>query len=541
MTTIEIESGRVRGLRQRGVVTWRSIPYAAPPVGPLRLRAPQPVTPWTGVRDSTRFGNAAHSHRMGAPMGVVTRQGQDEDCLTVNVCAPSDLGSDPSGQPRPVLVFIHGGGFFEGSSALPVHDPTTLVQRYGLVVVTLNYRLGGLGFVDFSSYSTEFESNLGLRDQVAALGWVQRNIGAFGGDPTNVTVFGQSAGGCSVLTLMAVPAARGLFQRAIAQSPIPDVVRTREQAADTARRCITALGAEPDTAADVLREAPATAISQAAIGVMLKTARAVPCQMALAPMVDGDLLPEAPLAAITAGRAHPVPLVIGTMRDELGHAAWGPVRRFVDFLPTTTARVDRMFAATDPAAKARALSHYPDYPNPAALTRLATDCFFVRPTVAAAEGHARYAPTYLYRLDYAPALLRLIGMGAIHATDVPMVFGCSMPAIQALTVIGRSGYNAVSQRMQQSWVQFAREGTPGWPAYGEDQSVFVFDHPDSRVAPGLHTSMWESWRHYSGPQQARPQHAHQPGDPHPDLPSAPAEPPGPPMPPTPPSPPVAVP
>lgn len=503
MNTIEVESGAVSGGLHRGVVLWRSIPYAAPPVGPLRLRAPQPVAPWTGVRDVTRFGSAAHSHRFGAQMGLLARQVQDEDCLTVNVCAPSDRGAEP----LPVLVFIHGGGFFEGSSAAPVHDPSTLVRRLNVVVVTLNYRLGGLGYIDFSSYSKEFDSNLGLRDQVAALGWVQRNIRGFGGDPANVTLFGQSAGACSVLTLMAVPAARGLFHRAVAQSPIADAARTADQAADTARRCVKALGAEPDTAADVLRAAPAVAITKAAIGVMFKTARAIPCQMALAPVIDGDLLPEAPTAAFAAGRAHRVPLVIGTVRDELGHAGWGPVRQFVNFLPTTVARVDRMFAATDPAAQGRALAHYPDYPSSAALTRLATDCFFVRPALAVAEGHARHAPTYVYRLDYAPLPLRLIGMGAIHAMDVPMVFGCNMPTIQALTIIGRGQYRAVSNRIQQSWVQFARDGSPGWPAYADDRAVFVFDHPDSRVVPGLHAATWEAWRHYAGPQQAAPQQA----------------------------------
>ncbi|MGV7570897.1 carboxylesterase family protein [Mycobacterium kansasii] len=213
-------------------------------------------------------------------------------------------------------------------------------------------------------------------------------------------------------------------------------------------------------------------------------------------------MPEAPTAAIASGRAHRVPLVIGTMRDELGHAGWGPVRQFVNFLPTTPARVDRMFAATDPTAKERALAHYPDYPGAAALTRLAADCFFVRPTVGVAEAHARHAPTYLYRLDYAPVLLRLIGMGAIHATDVPMVFGCDMPAIQALTIIGRGGYRAMSERIQDSWAQFAYDGTPGWPAYDADQAVFVFDHPDSRVVPRLHSATWRAWRHYAGPQQA---------------------------------------
>ncbi len=487
----------MRGRRHRDVDVWRSIPYAAPPVGPLRFRAPQPVTPWGGVRDATEFGNAAHSHLFSSPLGIVKRQPQDEDCLTLNVCAPAG-----DGPPRPVLVFIHGGGFFEGSSALPVHNPEPLVRRFGIVLVTINYRLGGLGFVDFSRYSADFESNVGLRDQIAALQWVRRNIAAFGGDPENVTVWGQSAGASAVLNHLVMPATKGLFHRAIAQSPVPDAVRTRDQAAETARRIVEALGIDPENAADALRTAPAKAIAGTAIRVMLRIAREVPCQMSLAPVIDGDLLPQDPTAALAAGHAHRVPLLIGSMRNEMGHAGWGPVRRFVDLFPTTPQRVERMFAATDPAAKDEVLRHYPDYPSGRTLTKLATDCFFVRPMIAAAEAHARHAPTYLYRMDYAPPLLRWIGMGAIHATDIPLVFGFDMPATQPFTTGERREYRALGDWVRQHWIEFARTGAAGWPAYNDDKAAVVIDRPEPRVVDGLYSATWEAWRHYAGPQRA---------------------------------------
>lgn len=496
MSDVGVESGVIRGRRHRGVVVWRSIPYAAPPTGPLRFRAPQAVVPWTGVRDATRFGNAAHSHVFSSPLGIVKRQVQDEDCLTLNVCAPAE-----GGPPRPVLVFIHGGGFFEGSAALPVHDPEPLVRRFGLVLVTINYRLGGLGFVDFSQYAPDFETNVGLRDQLAALAWVRRNIAAFGGDPGAITLWGQSAGASAILTHMAVPAAKGLFHRAIAQSPIADAVRTPEQAAETARRVVDALGLDGENAAGRLRTVPAQAITKAAISVMLRTAREVPCRMALAPVIDGDLLPEDPIAAIEAGHAHRVPLVVGSMRDEMGHAGWRPVRRFVDLFPTTPERVERMFAATDPQARTRVLAHYPRYPAAAALTRLTTDCFFVRPMLAAAEGHARYAATYVYRFDYAAPVLRLIGMGAIHATDVPMAFGGDSPALTAFAVGGRRGYRATSDWVQRHWFEFAQTGAPGWPSYGADRVTQVIDYPESPLVPGLYSATGEAWRHYRGPQR----------------------------------------
>jgi para-nitrobenzyl esterase len=334
-TEISTADGVVRGHRGRRVARWRSIPYAAAPVGDWRFRAPQPVVPWRGVRDATAFGSAAMQHRAGARIGPRRIQPTSEDALTLNVVAPTSR----SAKARPVLVFIHGGGYLIGTSALGLYSGARLAIGGDVIVVSLNYRLGAFGYVDFGEFATAerpFEANLGLRDQVAALRWVQRNIAAFGGDPDNVTIFGESAGAHAVLSLLATPAAEGLFHRGIAQSAPADWGMNTDDARAFARRCIEALGATPDTAAEALTTASANDIRRAVDQISGQVLRERPGLFPIGPVVDGDCLPQAPIDAITSGNAHQVPLIIGTNREEGALFA-----RFADELPTTPDRLHR--------------------------------------------------------------------------------------------------------------------------------------------------------------------------------------------------------
>ena len=217
-------SGTVEGFTRDGVNRWRSIPYARPPVGPLRLRAPQPVEPWPGVRYCHGFGYCAPQQRMYTILALGKYQPMSEDCLTLNVVTPKRAADHP----LPVMVFIHGGGYIMGSSATPIYDGAALARR-GCVYVSVNYRLGALGCLDLSSLSTNditIDDNLFLRDLVMALRWVRDNIAVFGGDRDNVTIFGESAGAHAVATLLAVPAAKGLFAQAISESPAAGMVRS---------------------------------------------------------------------------------------------------------------------------------------------------------------------------------------------------------------------------------------------------------------------------------------------------------------------------
>jgi para-nitrobenzyl esterase len=475
-TDVETESGTVRGTTDRAVSRWRSIPYAAPPLGDLRFRAPQPVAPWAGAREATRFGNAAIQHHGGSWIGWRKVQPVDEDCLTLNVTAPAT----PSATLRPVIVFIHGGGYLFGTSALGLYSGVRLVTTGDVVFVSLNYRLGAFGYLDFTQFASPdrpFESNLGLRDQVAALNWVRRNIAAFGGDPGNVTIMGESAGAHAVTTLLATPAAAGLFHRAIAESSPADWALSSDDAARFARRCVTALGFDQGSAAAALADAAAHDIRRAVGREIRAVMRERPGMQPAVPVVDGEYLPRPPLAAMAGGKAHRVPLLIGTNRDEGTLFA-----KHLDQLPTNQRLLERLFIQAGPGAKDQVTAAYPDYPARHAAIRMGGDYIFWRPTVLAAQHHSRYAPTYTYRYDFAPRLMRMSGHGATHGSELMAVFGFGRGRTgRALTTL--SGLRAATDLTQGHWLHFARHGTPrpGWPAYSPQQRATLILDARPRV------------------------------------------------------------
>ncbi|WP_430331296.1 carboxylesterase/lipase family protein [Rhodococcus sp. ACT016] len=487
MTAVDVDvtltEGVVRGRRLPNLLSWRGIPYAAPPVGALRLQAPEPVPGWTGIRDATEFGPAAPQQR---------RRG-DENCLTLNVLAPAA----PSATPRPVMVYIHGGAHTGGTASDPLCSGAALVRRGDVVFVSLNYRLGALGYLDFREFSTPerpFEVNLGLRDQLAALQWVRWNIAAFGGDPSNVTLFGESAGADAVLTLMCVPAARGLFARVIAQSPPPATSNGPELAARWAREFLDLAGAPGREAGEFLATADPGLLVRTAATLSARGADEIPGVRPFAPVADGDLLPDHPLDAFEAGTEHRVPLVIGTNAQE------GRIfPHLLDILPTNPARIEKMFENTDPALVARVIGAYPGYPGRRAAADLGGDVVFWGPSLRCAHAHTRHSDTYMYRYDFAPRLLRLTGIGATHATDLWPVFGTRNATTRALTALGgRRGLGAVTDTMQGHWLAFARDGRPrdGWPRYSPERRDTLIIDEACRVELDPLRSRREAWRGY---------------------------------------------
>lgn len=283
-------TGIVEGFTRDGVHRWRSIPYARAPVGSLRFRAPQPAQPWPGVRHCHTFANCAPQQRRYTVMGIGRYQTRSEDCLTLNVVTPEE----PATQPLPVMVFIHGGGYILGSSATPIYDGAALARR-GCVYVSVNYRLGALGCLDLSSLSTPqitLDSNVYLRDLVLALRWVHDNIAEFGGDPGNVTIFGESAGAHITATLLAVPAAKGLFARAISESPAAGMVRSREVAAEFAARFANLIGARTQDAANALMQASPAQLVEAQHHLIRQGMRKRLGAFPIGPVFGDDYLPR---------------------------------------------------------------------------------------------------------------------------------------------------------------------------------------------------------------------------------------------------------
>jgi para-nitrobenzyl esterase len=493
MPDVTTSSGVVRGVVEDDLVAWRGIPYAASTAGHRRLRAPQPPPSWTGVRDASRFGPVPPQARALALLGAGRRTPMGEDCLSVNVLRRAT----ESPQLRPVMVWIYGGAFSGGASSASLYRGSELVRTGDVVHVTFNYRLGVLGYLDFTRYATvarPVDANLGLRDQVAALTWVQENIAAFGGDPANVTVFGESAGAISVTTLMAIPAARGLFSRAIAESSAVEAAYTSGRAAGWAADLAGILGAGRGHELDaVLRAAPDVLV---AAGARLDdwTNERTPGTLCFAPVVDGDYLPVHPIDAFDAGTTHPVPLLIGTNdREGTLFARTGHV------LPTTTELIERMFSATDPGARARVLTAYPRYPGKQAAVDVGGDVTFFWPSVRAADGHSAVAPTWAYRYDFAPRLLRLSGIDATHGTEMAAVFGARGLSRVLTAFGGRAELRAVTRRVQEHWISFARTGTPGpgWPGYDTaDRRTLIVDAED-RVECDPRRARRQAWTGYA--------------------------------------------
>ncbi|MBN4928161.1 carboxylesterase/lipase family protein [Hoyosella rhizosphaerae] len=489
---ITTKGGVVRGRRDGDVVTWRGIPYAEPPVGELRFRAPVPSEPWSGVRDAAEFGSIP-PQEVKKTFTNSDDVGVSEDCLTINVSAPART----SAAPLPVMVYIYGGSFTSGSSALDVYDGSVLAANGDVVYVSFNYRLGALGFLDFSAYNSsrrQFDTNVGLLDQVAALEWVRDNISAFGGDPDNVTLFGESAGAISVAALMTIPRTRGLFAKAIMQSPAMDTTYDRDRSRAVAAEFLDILNVCEDHAAEALGRIPAEEFVHAADELKQRRLQSTPGAMTFSLVLD-DVVRERPGDVFRRGGAHPVPLIIGTTdREGALFAKTG------DVIPTTEPQIERMFAETDPGKRDAVVSAYPGYPARPAATDIGGDVLFWHPTVEAAAGHSDVAPTFMYRYDFAPRMLRILRMGATHATDLPAVFGTlDSRAAKVLTSVGgKNQLASVSQRMQRRWVNFAYTGSPdvGWPTYDVDtRSTKIFD-TNERVDDDPRAERRTAWSGY---------------------------------------------
>lgn len=464
---IDTAEGRLTGERCGDLVCFKGIPFAKPPVGPLRWRMPESAEPWTGVRDATRFGRVCPQAPTQLEMVMGSTMGeQAEDCLYLNVWTP---GCD--GAKRPVMVWIHGGAFMIGAGSQGVYNGEMLAAR-GVVVVTINYRLGGFGFLDLADASNGALPGTGaegLADQILALHWIKRNIREFGGDPANVTLFGESAGGMSVAALMAAPAARGLFHKAIAQSGAAHIGYDRERAARVGRAVLDELELSPSNAARAL-EIPYGVIVHAQIAVQAdaregKNTRKLG-SLPFQPTIDGQILDGAPIAAIRAGSATGIPLLTGTTREEWKlFSAPNPATRLMS-AKNFTARIERLAgeAAADMLAAYDGASVFERF------NALMTDKVFTIPAIRLAEAQGVHAPVFAYRFDWRSKLLGGI-MGSCHGLELGFVFGTYRERLAGAFFGTGPEADALSKVMIDAWVNFARSGTPetgstgSWPRY----------------------------------------------------------------------------
>ncbi len=465
-------AGLVRGVELDGLRAWRGIPYAAPPTGPLRFRPPELPGSWQGVREAAEFGPVAWQSETVNPFtGAPVRLDRDEDCLCVNVTAPVGPPSGPAGYP--VLLWVHGGGYVQGTgSGEPVGDGRALARR-GLVVVTFNYRLGALGFLHLADLAGEYADAgaAGFLDQVAALRWVHANIAGFGGDPKRVTVYGLSAGAKSVANLLASPLAAGLIARAISSSGGAEHLASPDQAVHVRRRLLRELGMTDDENGlrKLLGAPPADlvaaqeAIAAGAAGTWIWR-----------PVRGGSGLPVLPIDAIAAGTGAAVPLLIGSNGNE------GASYQLMD--PTAAGQAPRVLAELfGPAAADSMLAGYaaarPELDETGIRVAVLGDERYGVPTQRLALAQARHAPVWRYRFDGLPPGLPAELAGG-HGLDMA-VWGAD-----GLSSLARSGdaQARLGVAMADSWSAFARgeapaaAGLPAWDQFdGAGQRTMILD------------------------------------------------------------------
>ncbi|WP_276248379.1 carboxylesterase/lipase family protein [Haladaptatus sp. YSMS36] len=494
-TLVSTRSGTVRGSEVNGVCVFKGIPFAAPPYEENRFQPPQPPAPWSGVRDALTYGPKSPQPEYPPEVKLILPELTDsgEDCLTLNIWT-----QDPGSATRPVMVWIPGGVYeYHGTSASPWYDGSRFA-RDGVVCVTISYRVGADGFL----YFDDGIENLGLLDQVAALEWVQENIAAFGGDPKNVTIFGESAGAMSVATLLAMPSAEGLFQHAIAQSGGAQHVLSPETGTQIAQHLAEKLGVEATR--EAIADVPVDRVlaAQEELRVDLQSTpdperwggEVVATFMPWQPVVDGDVLPAVPLDCIEAGASSDIDLLVGTNTDE--HRLFLVASGIIDQI--TEEALSGAVAAYGLSVE-EALSTYRNlYPDAGAgdlLAAIQTDWFWRIPAIRLADAHAKNAQaTYMYEFAWrSPQFNGRIG--ACHALEIPFVFDTLGNETEALW--GPNPPQSLADTMHAAWVGFATTGDCGWPLYNFGRRATMHFDTTSEVVDdpvSNERTLWEGVR-----------------------------------------------
>lgn len=490
MTIVQTKYGKVEGLEKDGVQIWRGVPFAKPPVGELRFMPPQPPEAWEGVRDATKF--APFAPQLAGGMDRILGRGappSDEDCLYLNIWSPAADNAN-----RPVLFWIHGGAFVTGSGATPWYDGRSFASQGDVVVVTINYRLGVLGFLHLAEFGEEYATsgNNGILDQITALEWVRDNIAAFGGDPNNVTIFGESAGAMSVGTLLATPLAKGLFHKAILQSGAAHNVRSAEHATKAARNVLDTL--EFNGTIDELKSVPVEKLLEAAS----KATISFPNARLFQPVIDGNVLPKAPHKLIAEGSAANVPVLIGTTLDEMN---------LFTMLDPTWTKLDeagikaRCAWMVGEETFAKVSGYYADQPAASPLqkwTSMLTDKTFWIPSVRLSEAQIAHAPVWMYRFDWASPVFDG-KLGSCHALEIPFVWN-NLDKAGVTNFTGDSpARQAIADAMHAAWIAFAKTGNPNtltlgeWSAYDPNSRPTLIFNSQNRIENDPQAEVRQLW------------------------------------------------
>jgi len=481
---VDTVAGRLEGVQHERHQAFLGIPFAQAPVGARRFGAPQPADGWSGVRAANAFGYSSIQGTHPVP-GMAASGPRNEDCLYLNVYTPAADNAK-----RPVLFWIHGGGFVLGSGSEALYDGGPLATRGNIVVVAIHYRLGALGYLYLGGHGGDAwgaSANAGQLDQIAALRWVRDNIAAFGGDPNNVTIAGESAGSMACATLLAMPSARGLFKRAILQSGAANRIGDAQSGTKLAAAVLAKLG---------IAEKDAKKILDVSADDILKAQLAVPVAnmgLAFAPIVDGETVPVNPLEAVASGAARDVDVIIGSNRDE-AKLFVAAQRETIDDAKLIE-RVQRIIPKRAAARAGDLVSAYRtsrtamNLPatNLDILDAITGDEMFRIPSIRLAEAQRKHQPrTHMYLFTYeSPA--RRGALGACHALELPFVFGTLDAPTQDKFAGKGPAVDTLSANMMDAWIRFAHTGDPShtgigaWNAYDASERATMIFGRDSRL------------------------------------------------------------
>jgi para-nitrobenzyl esterase len=465
--TVLTKNGVLRGRRTKNVFAWLGVPYAKPPVGSLRFKPAQPAGRWEGVRDATVYGPVSLQQRKRAAMS--------EDCLTLNIWSPC-----PDDQKRAVLFFMHGGAFCSGAGSDRDIRGANLTDFGDVVVVTINYRLGVLGFMDFSFLGEDFTPNCGLTDVIEALAWTHKNIEAFGGDPHNITVFGQSAGAILASVLPVIPTVKPYLSKVIMMSGDPTIPYTAEKNREIARKFLAFMDIRDP---DALLFMPAEKIAAR----QMEFSRW--CRLGAGTFmleIDGKIIPEYPIPAVLKGAAEGTPILIGTTREEMSFLMIKPLRAVLDF----SGLMEMMEDDETPKTRREIRAAYSRYGKRGAVLML-SDIVFRVGSAWYAEAYSMFADTWMYRFDYETVAMKFTNLHAFHSCDIPFVFGnygAGMGPWMFLLSPHKKDIRRVSKEIRSDFLTFAKTGRLSWKAcqgahtpgksYGGKPAVVHMIEPD---------------------------------------------------------------
>lgn len=491
-SVVETRGGRLRGNFSDDVYTFKGVRFAAPPFGANRLRPPQPVEPWGGVRDALMFG--PKSPQVAYPSGIAEvipeLVGSGEDCLTLNIWTPNIATAG-----LPVMVWIPGGMFeFHATGATPFYEGSRFA-RDGVVCVTISYRVGAEGFL----YLADGVANLGLLDQIAALEWVRANIGLFGGDSDKVTIFGESAGAMSVATLLAMPRAKGLFRRAIVESGNTPKVNSAGTAERIGRRLAQLMGVKPTRHAIAAASPDQVLQAQSKLRDELLTrpdpgfwGEVALSYLPWAPTVDHQTIPEPPIERIKAGEAADIDLLVGSNLDEtrLFLVCGGSIDNITEQALSAIAGVYGL--STDGVREYR--TAYPGASAGELFSAIQTDWYWRIPAVRMADAHARTARASTFMYEFAWRSPQFGGrLGAAHSLEIPFVFDTL--GLETEPILGPDPPQSLATAIHSAWVAFAAAGECGWPKYNfARKSTMHFDTASKVVDNPLASklALWKS-------------------------------------------------